>query len=171
MLFGTDIPIDDLRQPPARGKSLSMLSALLVVTFAASAVGIFSPPDDWYAGLAKPSWNPPNWVFGPVWSTLYLLMAIAAWLVWRRWGTRYGRLPLALYLAQLSCNAIWSPLFFGLHQIGWALVDLAVLWILVAATTAAFWERHRLAGMLMMPYLAWISFAGVLNYQLWRLNP
>lgn len=169
-LLRSDIPIDDLRQPPSLRRSLAALAGFVAVTFSASLVGVLFRPDAWYESLAKPSWNPPNWVFGPVWTTLYLLMAVAAWLVWRRWGFRYGRGPLALYFVQLALNAAWSPLFFGGHAIGLALADLVLLWLVLLATTMVFFHRHKLAGLLLTPYLAWITFAGALNLAIWRLN-
>jgi len=128
------------------------------------------PPDDWYASLEKPSWNPPGWVFGPVWTALYTMMAVAAWLVWRRGGFAAQRLPLGLFMVQLAFNALWTPLFFGFHWIGTAFVEILLLGLAIAATLAAFRSVSRLAMWLLVPYLAWVSFAAVLNYTLWRLN-
>jgi tryptophan-rich sensory protein len=142
----------------------------LVVTFAAAAVGARFLPDAWYARLRKPSWNPPNWIFGPVWTLLYLLMAAAAWLVWRRYGITGAIVPLAIFVLQLALNAAWSWLFFGQHRLGAALIELAVLWIAILITLVLFWTREALAGALLLPYLAWVTFAGVLNWTLWKLN-
>jgi translocator protein len=142
----------------------------LVVTFAAAAVGARFLPDAWYARLTKPSWNPPNWLFGPVWTVLYILMASAAWLVWRKYGIAGALLPLAFFVLQLALNSAWSWLFFGRHRIAVALVDLAVLWVAILITLVLFWNRETLAGALLLPYLAWVTFAGVLNWTLWKLN-
>ena len=155
--------------------SLNVLGLLswLVLTYAAAALGarVTGPAiGTWYAQLRKPSFNPPNWVFGPVWGALYTLMAISAWLVWRRAGTAVVAPALLLYLVQLALNSVWSWLFFGRHNPGRALVDLAALWCLILATMLAFWRVLPGAGMLLLPYLAWVSFAAVLNYALWRLN-
>lgn len=142
-----------------------------MLCFLAPALGAFTGPDGWYASLHKPSWNPPGWVFGPVWTLLYTMMAVAAWLVWRRGGLRQQRWPLSLFLAQLVLNAAWTPLFFGLHRPGLALVDIVLLWLALVATITAFRRVHRGAGWLLVPYLAWVSFAAVLNFVLWRMNP
>ena len=117
--------------------------------------------------LVKPSWTPPDWVFGPVWSVLYLSMAVAAWLVWRQ-GNAFT--PMTLFATQLALNAPWSWLFFGLHSPGAAFIDIVLLWAAIAATTIAFWHRLLVAGLLFVPYLAWVSFAAVLNFGIWRLN-
>lgn len=133
-------------------------------------MGSLFMPGDWYAALAKPSWNPPGWLFGPVWSTLYAMMAVAAWLVWQRGEGGVRRRALGLYLGQLVLNAAWTPLFFGLHLMGIALAEMLLLWVMIAATIVAFHRVHRLAAWLLFPYLAWVSFAAVLNFTLWRLN-
>jgi benzodiazapine receptor len=142
----------------------------IALCFVAAAVGAFALPDAWYASLHKPSWNPPGWVFGPVWTLLYTMMAVAAWLVWRRGGFVMQRGPLTWFLVQLALNAAWSPLFFGLHQPGLALVDIVLLWLAIAATIAAFGRVYRGAAWLLAPYLLWVSFASVLNFTLWRMN-
>jgi tryptophan-rich sensory protein len=150
-----------------------VLVVLLGLVFVAASVGsVFTSRSvsDWYVGLAKPSWTPPGWVFGPVWTVLYVLMAAAAWRVWLREGLARGRLPLALFAVQLVLNAAWSGVFFGLRMPGLALAELAVLLAAVAATTAAFWRADRLAGALMLPYLGWATFAGALNLAIWRMN-
>jgi translocator protein len=146
------------------------LVVLIVLCFAVAGLGgLATTPaiPTWYAGLAKPSWTPPGWVFGPVWSVLYLSMAVAAWLMWRKGN---ALVPLALFAVQLALNAAWSWLFFGLHNPGAALVDIVLLWAAIAATTIAFWRRSLVAGLLFVPYLAWVSFAAVLNWAIWRLN-
>jgi len=144
------------------------------VCYAAAAIGSASTTRsvaEWYPTLARPAWTPPNAIFGPVWSVLYLLMAIAAWLVWRQGGFRAQRGPLALFVAQLALNIAWSIIFFGLRRPGLAFAEIVVLWALILATTIAFWRVRPLAGWLLVPYLAWVSFASALNFALWRLNP
>jgi len=143
----------------------------LVLTFGAAWISARYMPDAWYRRLNKPSWNPPDSVFGMVWSLLYFLMACAAWLVWRDtdWGGFTG--PLSLYLLQLLLNAVWPWLFFERHRPGAALADMVVLWIAVAATMVTFWHVMPVAGALFVPYLAWLSFAAVLNFNIWRANP
>lgn len=142
----------------------------LLVTFSAASTGALFMPDAWYVGLNKPWWNPPNWVFGPVWSILYAMMAVAAWLVWRRGGFLIQRRALVPFLIQLALNAAWTPLFFGLHLPAMAFLEILFLWAAIAATLAAFFRVCRLAGWFLVPYLAWASFAAALNFTLWRLN-
>ncbi len=127
-------------------------------------------PGEWYASLRKPSWNPPGWIFGPVWTALYAMMAVAAWLVWRRGGFAAQRRPLGWFLAQLALNAAWTPLFFGLHWPGVAFAEIVLLWLAIVATLAAFRRVSRTATLLLVPYLLWVTFATVLNFTLWRLN-
>lgn len=144
------------------------LAGFILITFCAPLLSIGSMPGDWYAALIKPEWNPPAWVFGPAWTLLYTLMAVAAWLVWKRVG--FSR-PLALYFVQLALNAAWTPIFFGAHQIVWALLEIVLLWGAVLITLVNFRRVSPAAGWLFVPYLAWVSFATFLNYTLWRLNP
>ena len=127
-------------------------------------------PNPWYSQLHKPSFNPPDWVFGPVWTGLYICMGLAAWLVWRNRKSHRVTQPLALFSIQLIVNVSWSPVFFGLHRLGLALVVIIVLWLAILLTTKAFFRVSRLAGWLMIPYLGWVSFATVLNWFLCRLN-
>lgn len=124
----------------------------------------------WYAALVKPSWTPPSWVFGPVWISLYILMGVAAWLVWRRGGFAAAAAPLTLFLVQLALNAAWSPLFFGLKMPGWAFVDIVLLWAAIVATVLSFWKVAPLAGWLLIPYLLWVTYAAALNFSIWRAN-
>ena len=136
-----------------------------------AAIGSLFMPDAWYQALEKPSFNPPSAVFGPVWTTLYVLMAIAAWLVWREPGPQPARRrALTLMITQLVLNALWSPLFFGAHAIGLALVDIVLLFVAVVLTTIAFARVRGLAAVLMVPYIAWVGFASVLNASIWFLN-
>ena len=146
----------------------------LAAVFAAAGVGSHFTARSvagWYPTLAKPSWTPPGAVFAPVWTALYFLMAVAAWLVWRKaGGLAAARLPLALFAVQLALNAAWSILFFGLRMPGLAFGELVLLWVAIAATLAAFRRVLPAAGLLLAPYLAWVTFAGALNFALWRLN-
>jgi tryptophan-rich sensory protein len=147
------------------------LLAWLVAAFVAGAVGAIAAADaaSFYAQLSKPSWAPPAWVFGPVWSALYVLMGIAAWLVRRSPGSR--GVALGLFAAQLAANALWSWLFFAWHRGALAAVEVLVLLALIVATLAAFSRASRLAALLLAPYLLWVSFASVLTWAVWRSNP
>src|SRR5512136_1965335 len=140
-------------------RSTVALAGWVAVTFAAATMGGLFLPGDWYALLQKPAWNPPNWIFGPVWTALYTIMAVTAWWVWKRGGFAGQRRALLFFLLQLIFNALWSPLFFGLHLPGLAFVDLVLLWLALLATLATFWKAHRLAGAMLLPYLAWVTFA------------
>jgi translocator protein len=145
------------------------LAGWIGVSLLAGVVGSQFQPGEWYASLQKPSWNPPSWVFGPVWTTLYVMMGTAAWLVWdRRRGA--ARVALGLFLVQLAFNAGWSWLFFGLNAPGLAFGWILLLWALIAATAAAFRATRTAAGVLLLPYLAWVTFAAALNFTLWRMN-
>jgi benzodiazapine receptor len=159
-----------MKAPVSSSKNILGLCGWVLLCFAAASLGALYPPDEWYAALQKPTWNPPGWIFGPVWSALYTMMAVAAWLVWKRGGFAAQRRPLGVFLAQLALNALWTPLFFGLHWPGVAFVEILLLGLAIAWTTALFWRVQRPAAYLLMPYLAWVSFAAVLNGTLWRLN-
>jgi benzodiazapine receptor len=154
-------------------KQILGLIGWLVVSFAASAIGALASiqAKSFYGELVQPSWAPPASVFGPVWTLLYAMMAIAAWLVWRSGGFRNNRIALSLFGIQLALNALWSWLFFAWHLGAWAFADILVLWIFIAATVITFWCVRPLAGALLIPYLLWVSFAAVLNYFMWQLNP
>lgn len=149
------------------------LLAWLVVTAAAAAVGAFASIEaaDFYAQLERPAWAPPAAWFGPVWTVLYALMGIAAWLVWRARGFVTARAGLALFLVQLAANALWSWLFFAWRLGAAAFAEILVLWILVAATFVAFWRVSKVAAVLLVPYWLWVTFASVLAFTVWRLNP
>jgi benzodiazapine receptor len=142
----------------------------LGLTFGAAGLGARFLPDEWYRQLAKPTWTPPNAVFAPVWTSLYLLMAVAAWLVWKRYGVAGAVVPLALFILQLILNAAWSWLFFGRHRPQAAFFDIVVLWVVILATLISFWQLEPLAGILLIPYLAWVSLATALNWTIWRMN-
>jgi tryptophan-rich sensory protein len=149
------------------------LLAWLAVTGVAAFAGSMASrrSQDFYGLLEQPAWAPPPEVFGPVWTVLYILMAVAAWLVWRVDGFDRARTALTLYLVQLVVNALWSWLFFAWQMGGAALADIALMWVLVAATMLAFWKHSRVAALMLLPYLAWISFAAMLNLKLWQANP
>jgi benzodiazapine receptor len=151
----------------------------LVVAYGVSlAAGVIGSPavtnsgfSSWYAAIEKPGFTPPSWVFGPVWTILYLLMGVAAFLVWRKGlGSRIVRVALVWFLIQLALNASWSPVFFGLHRIGLALAIVVLLWVAIVVTMYGFFRVSRPAGLLLVPYLLWVSFATVLNAAIWHLN-
>ncbi len=154
-------------------RSVAGLVLWLVIVAAVSLYGsLLTRPSvpTWYEQLNKPTFTPPGAVFGPVWTVLYILMAVAAWLVMRRTGQVRVAPALVLFLAQLGLNGSWSAVFFGLHSPGDAFVVIVALWLAILATLVAFWRVSAWAGVLLLPYLAWVSFASVLNYSLWRLN-
>lgn len=140
------------------------------LTFSAAATGAFVSTSGWYAELSKPAWNPPGWVFGPVWTALYAMMAVAAWLVWQRGGWRAQRGPLTLYVVQWALNALWTPLFFGLQRPGLAFAELLILLAAIGATVVAFRRVRPAAAWLLVPYALWGIFAAILNGTIWRLN-
>jgi tryptophan-rich sensory protein len=144
----------------------------LLPSLATGAIGALATRNarDFYAGLVRPTWAPPGWIFGPVWTTLYLLMGIAAWLVWRSAGWASARGALTLYLVQLICNAAWSWIFFAWRRGALAFADIVLLLALIVATMVAFARVDRLAAMLLLPYLAWVMFATALTYAIWRAN-
>ncbi len=144
-----------------------------IVSFAASAVGAVASirAKSFYGQLVQPSWAPPSSVFGPVWTVLYAMMAIAVWLVWRSGGFRANRTALSLFIVQLALNALWTWLFFAWRLGSWSFVDIVALWALIVATLVTFWRVRPLAGALLIPYLLWVSFASALNYTIWQLNP
>ncbi len=146
------------------------LAGWLALCFSAAGSAVLVSIDGWYAALSKPSWNPPAWVFGPAWTLLYGMMAVAAWLVWREGGWKVQGRSLGLFLLQWLLNALWTPIFFGMHRPGLAFAEIVMLWLVLAATLWSFWRVKKAAGVLLMPYLAWVSFAAVLNFTIWRLN-
>lgn len=149
-----------------------MLGWLLLV-LAAAAIGGFASASagEFYRELVRPSWAPPGWLFGPVWSLLYASMGISAWLVWRAKGFAGARTALLLFIAQLAVNALWTWLFFVWRQGALAFGEILLLWLLIAAVMALFWRVRQLAAALLVPYLAWVSFAAALTYATWQLNP
>jgi benzodiazapine receptor len=168
MRLGSPSPSMGPRSLPSQ--MLGLLGCLLV-TFGAAALGAIASVDagSFYAQLSKPPWAPPASVFGPVWSTLYLLMGVSAWLVWRS-GTAKAA-ALSLFGLQLAANALWSWLFFAWHRGALAAVEILILLALVVCTTAAFWRSSRLAAMLLVPYVLWVGFASFLAWSVWQRNP
>jgi tryptophan-rich sensory protein len=160
-------------QQISRRSHLPGLAGWTMLTFAAAAIGAAANRDarTFYSQLRLPEWAPPSWLFGPVWTALYLGMAIAVWLVWRRHGFRGARVALTLFLVQLTLNSLWSWLFFGWHLGDWSFTGLVLLWLTILATLVSFWRLQPLAGVLFVPYLAWVTFAGALNYAAWQMNP
>lgn len=158
---------------PSTPAQLFGLLGWLLVSFCTGAIGGLGSVNaaGFYGRLVQPSWAPPAWLFGPAWSLLYVLMGVAAWLVWREHSFRGARPALALFAVQLVANALWSWLFFAWQLGAAAFAEIVLLWLLIAATVALFWRLHRLAALLLLPYLAWVSFAAALNLALWRLNP
>lgn len=154
-------------------KQTIALLAFVGICFGASAIGglVTSPEiNGWYATLRRPSFAPPGEVYAPVWSLLYFLMGVSAWLVWRIRGIADASTEFALFGTQLILNVLWSVLFFGLHLPGWALVEIALLWLAILATGIRFSQVTRLAGWLLAPYFAWVTFSFVLNWGFWQLN-
>lgn len=144
--------------------SLAVFAAL---TALASLFGTQYMPGDWYAALAKPTWTPPNWLFGPVWTILYVMIALAGWFAWRRRGFSA---PVIVWGVQMALNAAWSYLMFGQKNITFALVDIAMLWAAIIAFIALTWRPVPKAAALFVPYAAWVSFATALNFAIWQLN-
>ena len=145
----------------------------LLVSFAAAAIGAVASAQAGaiYAQLARPGWAPPGWLFAPVWTVLYVLMGVAAWLVWRAHGFKEGRTALALFLVQLAANALWTWVFFVWRQGAIAFAEILLLWWLIVATAVSFRRLNALAAVLLLPYLAWVTFACALTFSTWRLNP
>lgn len=146
--------------------ALAAFGAAVLVTAAIGGLAVRGTTSE-YQRLEQPAWAPPSWLFGPVWTTLYVLIAVAGWLVWRRVGWSPA---LWAYVIQLVLNAIWTPIFFGAGRYGLALVDIVILWVAIGVTVALFWRVSRPAAALMLPYWAWVTFATALNFEIWRLN-
>lgn len=157
-----------------RIKDAAALAGFVICAQAAGIVGSFftiSAINEWYAFLLKPDIAPPNWVFGPVWTTLFLLMGVAAYMVWRNSAaTRDARVALSIFVVQLALNTLWSLIFFGQKNLGGALIEIIFLWIAIAATVWSFSRVSKMAALLLVPYIAWVSFAAYLNYLIWTLN-
>jgi tryptophan-rich sensory protein len=147
-----------------------MLLAFVLAVAAVAAFGGLFPPGDWFDSLAKPAWNPPSAVFGPVWTVLYLMIAVSGWLVWRERGFRGAAPALSLWGVQLLLNGLWTWLFFGLQRPGLAFLEISILWVAIVATVIAFFRISAVAGGLLVPYLAWVTFASALNLSIWQWN-
>ena len=151
------------------------LAVFIVLCFAAAGIGGYwtapaTAPGGWYYQIEKPSWTPPSWLFGPVWTALYIAMGVAAWLVWRRGGWETQRQPLTFWLVQLVLNTLWSGLFFGLRSPALGAIEIVLLWIAILLTILAFRRVSRASAWLMAPYLLWVTFAAALTFAVWRLN-
>jgi translocator protein len=161
--------------PRTRAQQLIGLAVWVVLCFASAGVGAVASVNAkaFYGELVQPTWAPPGWLFGPVWTLLFLSMAVAAWLVWRADDAKPAarRRALTLFVVQLVANALWSWLFFAWQLGGWAFAEVIVFWVLIAFTCTAFWRIRPLAGALLVPYLAWVAFAANLNWVLWQTNP
>lgn len=157
----------------AMRKQVLGLLGWIAVCFAAAALGGFASASagDFYRQLARPAWAPPAWLFGPAWTVLYLLMAVAAWLVWSAGGFRRRGLALTLFLVQLAVNALWTWLFFVWRMGALAFVEIVLLWVLILCTAIAFRRVRPLAAALLLPYLAWVTFAAALTWAIWKRNP
>lgn len=149
---------------------LALLVFMLACT-AAATPGLVFRPGSWYRDLAKPSWRPPDWLFGPVWLLLYLSIAVSGWLVWQRAGIDGAALTLSVYALQLVLNGLWSVVFFGLRRPDLAFAEILCLWLSILATIVAFHPVDKIAAYLFVPYALWVTFAAVLNFRVWRLNP
>lgn len=146
------------------------LLGFIAANFVVALSGAFFRPGQWYEGLAKPSWRPPNWLFGPAWTVLYITSAVAGWMVWRKAGFAGAGPALAIYGGQLLLNAAWSGLFFGLRRMDIAFYEVLLLWLSIAATIIAFRAIDPDAALLLVPYLGWVTFASILNFTIWRMN-
>jgi len=152
---------------------LMALAGWILLSMCAGALGAVASARarSFYASLDRPSWSPPGWIFGPVWSVLYILMGTAAWIVWRERGWNGAQGALTMFCVQLVLNALWSWLFFAWHRGGLAFAEVLALALCIAATIVAFAPVSTVAAALLIPYIAWVSFASALNYSLWRRNP
>jgi tryptophan-rich sensory protein len=150
-------------------KLIVSIAVPLIVGFTASLFTI-TGVKSWYQSIRKPTWNPPDWVFAPVWTTLYVLMGIALFLIWRSQGKKQKRTAIILFIVQLIANFFWSFIFFDRHQIALALGEIIVLWLLVLLTIFYFARINKVAAWLLVPYVSWVTFAVILNFTIWQLN-
>ncbi len=151
---------------------IKCILSLVFIIGIGSLGGIFTITEipNWYAGLNKPSFNPPNWLFGPVWTLLYTLMAISFYLIWKQVDSQQKKLAILFFMVQFILNFCWSMIFFKYHLIGWALVEILVMWIFILITIFHFWKLSKTAAILLWPYLFWVSFASILNAAIFKLN-
>jgi tryptophan-rich sensory protein len=151
--------------------SLLMLVAFIIANAGAAATGALFRPGEWYSQLDKPPWRPPDWLFAPVWTALYAMIALSGWLVWRDAGFTGAALPLTVYGFQLTLNAAWTPILFGLRRPDLAMIEIVMVLASILATIVLFHPVSPTAAWLLVPYLAWVSFASALNFSIWRRNP
>jgi benzodiazapine receptor len=154
-------------------ESWASLVPFVVICFGAAGIGSLctsTSVNTWYPQLRRPDWTPPNWIFGPVWTVLHLMMAISAWLVWRSAGWSVAKFALILFGIQLVLNSLWSVVFFGLRKVGAAFGEILLLWMMIIATTVAFLPLSLLAAWLLIPHVVWVAFASYLNFRIWQLN-
>lgn len=154
-------------------KRWAALIGFLVLCFAVAGVASWITQPElggWYASIRTPAWNPPNWLFGPVWTTLYAMIALAGWLAWQAEVGPQRTRVLWLFAIQLVLNFAWSPLFFKLHQPGLAAIEIVFLWVAIGAFTVMAWDVSRMSSLLFIPYWAWVSFAAVLNITIWHMH-
>jgi len=167
-------PVDETaRAEPSLSRQAWGLLVAVIVCYGAALLGNLATMPQiptWYAELSKPPWTPPDGVFGPVWSLLYAMMAVAVWLIWRTVGWGAGKKPILWFAFQLALNSLWSILFFGLHSPGWAFFEILLLWLAILMTIRGFWPLSKVAGGLLVPYLLWVSFASILNAAIWQMN-
>jgi len=149
------------------------LMVFIILTFSAAVLGsVFTnlTLKTWYQTIKKPSWNPPSKVFAPVWTILYIMMAVTGWLIWERLPQKVFSVPMTFFFIQLVLNALWSGIFFALRSPGWAFLEIILLWAFIVLTMISFWTVYWIAGVLFLPYFLWVSFAAFLNFTIWRLN-
>lgn len=158
---------------PHTSRQVIGLLGWLFLCFTAAAIGAVasSRAGSFYEQLVRPAWAPPGWLFGPVWTTLYVLMAVAAWLIWRAHGFKEGKTALVLFVVQLGANALWTWVFFAWREGALAVAEVVLLWCLIVATIVSFRRLNAVAAALLLPYLAWVTFASALTFAVWRLNP
>ncbi len=153
--------------------TLKLIIAIAIPLIVGGTSGFFTATgvESWYQTIARPTWNPPGWLFGPVWTTLYVMMGISLFLVWKEdTSVELKKIGIALFAVQLVLNFFWSFIFFNQHQIGWALVEIAAMWVFILLTIFAFAQVNKAAAWLLVPYISWVSFATILNYTIWQLN-
>lgn len=152
---------------------IKFIVAVAIPLIVGGASGFFTVTDvdSWYQTINKPVWNPPNWIFGPVWTTLYVLMGIALFIIWKSdTSTELKKIAFVLFAIQLVFNFFWSFIFFNQHLVGWALIEMTVLWVFILLTIFSFAQVDKIAAWLLVPYISWVSFALILNYTIWKLN-
>ncbi|HQV61959.1 MAG TPA: tryptophan-rich sensory protein [Chitinophagaceae bacterium] len=153
--------------------TLKLIIAIAIPLIVGGTSGFFTATgvESWYQTIARPTWNPPGWIFGPVWTTLYVMMGISLFLVWKEDASvELKKIGIALFAVQLVLNFFWSFIFFNQHQIGWALVEIIAMWVFILLTIFAFAQVNKAAAWLLVPYISWVSFATILNFTIWQLN-